>query len=495
MEKVMHRLHDYWEQRSEGFSAYNRQELSDERAGKWQALLLAQIRSAFPDRAPETLRILDAGTGPGFFPVLLARAGYSVTAMDFSGEMLALAAENAGDLKEKITFVQGDVQNTGLPDMSFDVIVSRDVTWNLPHPEAAYRDWFRLLDEGGLLLNFDAAWYRYLADEEKKAAYEADRVRAEEAGIEDPNIGENFEVCERLAEEVPLTHAERPAWDLRSLNEAGFDEVLCDEGVWEAVWSEEEKISLASTPLFMIEARKKDIKRRVVSYWSRRSSSFLDQRRDELKNPIADRWLKEIEPQLPRRQGMKILDIGCGTGFFTILLSREGYDVTGIDLTPDMVADARALAEEEGVSCSFHCMDAEAPDFPDESFDAIVTRNLTWTLPHPKEAYRQWLRVLNPGGVFINFDANYGASAAESQEDLPYEHAHNRLSHATLAENDAIMRQLPISSHRRPAWDAEALEDLGVSSLTIDYRLSGRVFLEKDEFFNPVPMFRLTAVK
>lgn len=76
-------------------------------------------------------------------------------------------------------------------------------------------------------------------------------------------------------------------------------------------------------------------------------------------------------------------DPGCRlrNRIFTILLAKEGHQVTGIDLTPDMITHAKELAEEEKANCRFMVMDAEAPDFPDEEFDVIVSRNLTWTLP------------------------------------------------------------------------------------------------------------------
>ena len=69
-------------------------------------------------------------------------------------------------------------------------------------------------------------------------------------------------------------------------------------------------------------------------------------------------------------------------------------------------------------------MDAENPDFPDGTFDVIVSRNLTWTLPDAARAYKEWIRVLKTGGILINADANYGADDFSDTADLPANHAH-----------------------------------------------------------------------
>ena len=162
--------------------------------------------------------------------------------------------------------------------------------------------------------------------------------------------------------------------------------------------------------------------------------------------------MKEIQAQLPKEnKKLRILDVGCGAGFFTILLAKAGHQVTGIDLTPDMIKNAKQLAEEEQAECEFAVMDAENPEFPDGTFDVIVSRNLTWTLPHVKHAYGEWLRVLKKGGVLLNFDANYGITDFSNVEDLPENHAHNMLGNEMMRECEEIKRQLPISSYSRPA--------------------------------------------
>ena len=163
--------------------------------------------------------------------------------------------------------------------------------------------------------------------------------------------------------------------------------------------------------------------------------------------------------------------------------------------SPDMIKHSRELAEEEGVSCTFEVMDAEKPDFPDETFDVIVSRNLTWTLPDAAGAYKEWIRVLKSGGILINADANYGADNFADTTGLPSNHAHFTVGDAMMQECEEIKRQLPISSYIRPAWDLETLGKLGVSRFSIDLGISNRIYTKKDEFYNPTPMFLVCGTK
>ena len=246
---------NYWTGRASGYSEVSQWELATEQRQKWRDCLHAEIAEQFPDRAPEKLRVLEVGTGPGFFAILLCELGYDVTAIDLTPAMLEEAKKNAGLLADRIQWMEMNAEALLFSDESFDVVVSRNLTWNLPHPDAAYVEWARVLKPGGLLLNFDANWYSYLFDAEAQAAYDRDRANSAEQGVGDQNVGENFDVMEDIAHRMPLSKVRRPAWDLRQLRAPGLD-AEANETVWQRVWSEEEKLNFASTPLFMIRAKR-----------------------------------------------------------------------------------------------------------------------------------------------------------------------------------------------------------------------------------------------
>ena len=245
----------YWTGRAASYSEVNQLELATQQRQKWSACLRAEIARQFPDCAPESLRVLEVGTGPGFFAILLCELGYDVTAIDLTPAMLEEAKKNAGELAGEICWMEMNAEALDFADESFDVVVSRNLTWNLPHPGKAYAEWARVLKPGGLLLNFDANWYAYLFDGEAQAAYERDRANSAEQGVWDQNVGENFDVMEDIARRVPLSNIRRPAWDLKLLQGLSL-RAEADEQIWQRVWSEEEKLNFSSTPLFLVRAVK-----------------------------------------------------------------------------------------------------------------------------------------------------------------------------------------------------------------------------------------------
>ncbi len=242
----------YWSKRSSGYSQVNKDELAGAQNSKW----LSAIEQRIPKKDKADCKVLDIGTGPGFFAIILATAGYNVTAVDFSEKMLAEARLNAGNMTEHIEFLQMDAQQLAFEDDTFDVIITRNLTWNLNQPKQAYMEWIRVLKKGGSLLNFDANWYCYLFDENKRKSYNNDREQAAKQQVIDFYEGTDIDEMERIARSLPLSHVDRPKWDSMVLSELNVSSVTLETEVWQEVWSDEEKLNFTTTPMFLVNVKK-----------------------------------------------------------------------------------------------------------------------------------------------------------------------------------------------------------------------------------------------
>ena len=247
---------EYWLNRAPGYSEVNKEELEGIQHQTWKEYLCKQISEIYPGRQPAEISILDVGAGPGFISIILAEEGYKVTAFDFAESMLAEAKSNAAELADSITFVQGDAMNLPFDDESFNVVFSRNLTWNLPYPDRAYDNWIRVLKPGGVMLVFDANWYTYLIDDNKRKEFEKDRENVKLSSLGDYNIGENFDTMEKIAFDMPLTHKMRPAWDVEYLNGIRAGLVSSVENIGSILYSEKEKINYCSTPMFLVKVVK-----------------------------------------------------------------------------------------------------------------------------------------------------------------------------------------------------------------------------------------------
>ena len=245
MAELMQSIGRYWTRRAPSYTDVIKKNLAD----GWDKVWADELTAHFPR---DTRRVRDIGTGPGFFAMILARRGYAVTAVDYSDGMLREARRNAGDLARHIRFARMDAQRLDLTDGSFDAIVTRNLTWNLPDPAGAYREWMRVLRPGGVLVNFDANWYAYLFDEERQQAYRRDRINTRLAGVEDHEAYAESDVMESISRGLPMGRLRRPQWDVDTLNALGFSAVRADTTVSRRLWNPEEQVNYASTPGFLI---------------------------------------------------------------------------------------------------------------------------------------------------------------------------------------------------------------------------------------------------
>src|SRR5215813_10673894 len=116
---------------------------------------------------------------------------------------------------------------------------------------------------------------------------------------------------------------------------------------------------------------------------------------------IAKAYTKGAEQFVERLQlqpGIKFLDVACGNGNMAIPAARAGAIVTGMDLAPDMVQQARERAQQEAVEAKFAEGDVEALLYDDQTFDVVATMFGAMFAPRPGLTASELMRVCRPGG-------------------------------------------------------------------------------------------------
>ncbi|MGX7172989.1 class I SAM-dependent methyltransferase [Enterococcus ratti] len=252
MENLQQEIIEYWGKRSRTYAKQHKEELQASKKNRWQKFLFPKLVTS----EKKIKKILDVGTGPGFMAILLSEAGYEVTAIDFTQEMLAEAKNNAGSYKDKINWLKMDAQDLVFEDQTFDAVITRNLTWNLENPVLAYQEWFRVLKKKGILINVDANWYRYLYDEQIYKKYKKDRLITKKYQIKDYYENTDIPMMEHIAREIPLSKEIRPNWDEEVLKKLGFEQVVTVTDINSLVLDKVEQINFSFSPLFFIQAVK-----------------------------------------------------------------------------------------------------------------------------------------------------------------------------------------------------------------------------------------------
>jgi SAM-dependent methyltransferase len=108
---------------------------------------------------------------------------------------------------------------------------------------------------------------------------------------------------------------------------------------------------------------------------------------------------EEFVARMGLRPGMRILDVACGTGNQSIPAARTGADVTGLDIAPNLLEQARKRAEAEKLKIRF--VEADAEQLPGEAaqFDVVYSMFGAMFAPRPKLVASEMVRVCKPGGL------------------------------------------------------------------------------------------------
>lgn len=247
---IQKKVENYWQTRADSYSRAIREEMNSFKRKAWQNMIGENAGIS------KELEVLDLGAGPGFFTILMADLGYKVTAVDCTIDMLEEARANTIKAGLSAQFIKADVQELPFLDNSFDLIVSRNLVWNLAKPKEAYREWYRILKKEGRLIVFDANWYLELNDSRLQKKYEEFKMKSEEMGYQDEVTEIQEKECAQIAKKLPLTYEKRPEWDKKALLESNFQKVIINEDISEKVWDKKEQIRYSLTPMFSIVAYK-----------------------------------------------------------------------------------------------------------------------------------------------------------------------------------------------------------------------------------------------
>ncbi len=116
---------------------------------------------------------------------------------------------------------------------------------------------------------------------------------------------------------------------------------------------------------------------------------------EALTTPTAARLVRHARV----KPGMRVLDVGCGTGVVAITAARQGAHVAAVDLTPPLLERARENARIAGVEIDFREADVEELPFQNAQFDVVLSQFAHMFAPRPEVAIGEMLRVLKPGGT------------------------------------------------------------------------------------------------
>ena len=216
------------------------------------------------------------------------------------------------------------------------------------------------------------------------------------------------------------------------------------------------------------------MKEKINKYWSKGADGYNKSVKRSLHSKREKTAWQEIFMEALGKEKLKVVDVGTGPGIVAFHLAELGHDVTGVDLSEEMLKNARENAARFNLPVEFRHGDAENLPFEDESFDAVVNRHVLWTLPNPDKAIAEWKRVLKPGGKIVIVDGNWYLNLDGSLKRRVWRYLAMPLVLITEQRNPLgtgynanAKKKLPLTHKIRPQGEIEILENLGFNNISV----------------------------
>lgn len=215
----------------------------------------------------------------------------------------------------------------------------------------------------------------------------------------------------------------------------------------------------------------------IESHWNRRSASYDDFVVKGFSDLRERRSWQEHFSSILGDGPLNVLDVGCGPGIVSMQLADLGHRVTSVDLSEDMLECARRNAARNGLDIDFRKGNAMSLDFPDGSFDAVVSDYMLWTVPDPRRVVSEWHRVLRPGGVLAHTDGDWFNDPKMTRLRTGVSNIFLRIDGTGSGDEDPefVRQKLWSNGAERPGDDVRMLEDAGFTDIRVINDVQRRV--------------------
>lgn len=458
----------------------------------WDTPQAAAWRTLILDNAPlrRPLRILDVNAGSGLISLALSLDGNLVSGLCEDTDSLSCAKKaRAPEIAEPDFFL---AEEADFKDEIFDLVIARDALCTRVDRDGLLSEIKRLLKPNGTLMIFEADYAGAQSTDSHFAAL-SEKTRK-------ISLSSKAEANMPYSEYIPYL-----------LGKNGFKEISSASLRNEELFFEEEKEFYRQYPLYFISAKKAvdtdEEEESLLSFCMLRQNSRVDRTIKDLHSFKRRAWGDMLVRYAPKRKrALRVLDVGCGSGFLSITASQCGWEVTGVDISNAKISAAIDNAANMRANVNFICAEADELPFDSEQFDLVIHRNVLWNLPNPERAYAEWYRVLGKSGRLVYFDGEWQKQPMD--EPLEYFDFGRRQarekSFAGYYDDEVFSAEIGalkaarnyLFDKKRPEWDRQMLPKWGLVPLAIRCDVSDALWddYERGLYFM-TPLFVVVAEK